>query len=256
MIYHHLRNATAILEAQTNFILIDPMLGDVGSIEAFTKKRFLPKPNPLVELPPKTDALLDKVTHALITHQHADHLDVAGIDFLKAQQLNVTCSVLDAQNLKDKGLNVLQELDYHQPQPFLEGTIEGIPATHGYGEVAELMGNVMGFFIKLPDEPTIYLASDTILTEKVNSVLIDHKPNISVIPCGSAQLDSYQPILMKKEDIIRFVNINSGITICNHLEALNHCPTTRKALKETLKTKNLFDKVWIPEDGQSKLLNL
>lgn len=252
MTYHHLRNATAILETKTDFILIDPMLGNVGSIEAFTKKRFPPKPNPLVQLPKNTDALLSKVSHALITHQHADHLDEAGIQFLKEKGVAVTCSVLDAKSLKDKGLKVVQELEYNQSQDFLGGTIEGIPATHGYGKVAELMGNVMGFYIELSDEPTLYLASDTILTDDVAKVLVNLQPDISVIACGSAQLDNYDPILMTEEDIMKFVNLNLGNTICNHLEALNHCPMTREALKDSLNSKKLNNQVWIPKDGESK----
>lgn len=252
MIYHHLRNATAVIETKTDYILVDPMLGDVGTIEAFTKERFPPRRNPLVQLPKQTNALLKNLTHALITHQHADHLDAAGIEFLKANQVTVTCSVLDAEKLKDKGLKVVQELKYNQAQDFLGGSIEGIPAQHGYGEVARLMGNVMGFYIKLPNEPSIYLASDTILTDEVAKVLVDLQPVVSVIPCGSAQLDAYEPILMSVEDVVRFVNLNFGMTICNHLEALNHCPTTRKELNSKFKEQKLAHKVWIPEDGQSE----
>lgn len=254
MTFHHLRNATAILETSKDFILIDPMLGEVGSIEAFTNTRFPPLRNPLVKLPENADTLLNKATHVLITHQHADHLDEAGILFLKENQLEVTCSVLDAQDLKAKGLKVTQALDYNQPQSFLGGTIEGISATHGYGKVAELMGNVMGFYMELPDEPSLYWASDTILTDAVAKVLVNKTPDVSVIPCGSAQLDTYEPILMSQEDIVRFVNLNFGMTICNHLEALNHCPTTRDALKSALATKKLTNDTWIPENGESKLL--
>ena len=42
MTYHHLRNATAVIETETEYILVDPMLGEEGSIEAFTYKRFSP----------------------------------------------------------------------------------------------------------------------------------------------------------------------------------------------------------------------
>ncbi len=245
MIYHHLRNATAILETNTDFILIDPMLGEVGTIEAFTEKRFPAKRNPLVKLPEKMSSLLEKVTHVLVTHQHADHLDEAGIDFLKKKQLNVTCSVLDAKDLKEKGLKVEQELEYGIAQDFLGGT------QHGYGKVAEFMGNVMGFYLKLPEESSFYLASDTILTDKVAEVLVNYQPKVSVIPCGSAQLDNYEPILMTIEDILRFTNLNFGTTICNHLEALNHCPTKRSDLREKFKEQKLNHKVWIPEDGDS-----
>lgn len=253
MIYHHLRNATAIIETKRDVILVDPMLGEVGSIEAFTKKRFPPKRNPLVKLPKQANSLLENVTHVLITHQHADHLDAAGIDFLKEKGLPVTCSVLDAKDLRDKGLKIVQELEYNKPQNFLGGSIEGIPAQHGYGEVAQLMGNVMGFYLKLPDEPSLYLASDTILTDKVAEVLVNDQPDISVIPCGSAQLDDYEPILMTLEDIVKFTNLNFGVTICNHLEALNHCPTERADLETAFVLQKLKDKVWIPQDGDSRL---
>ncbi len=252
MIYHHIRNATAGIETSTDFILVDPMLGDVASIEAFTKERFPPKRNPLVPLPMHTDVLLSKVTQVLITHQHADHLDGAGIQFLKDKQIAVTCSVLDAEDLREKGLNVVQALEYEKAQEFLGGTIEGIPAQHGYGEVAKLMGNVMGFYIQLPDEPSLYLASDTILTDKVIKVLVDKQPVLSVIPCGSAQLDQYEPILMTLKDIARFVNLNFGVSICNHLEALNHCPTTRAELNSILDSQKLSHKIWMPKDGESK----
>lgn len=252
MTYHHLRNATAVIETKGHFILIDPMLGNVGTIEAFTKERFPPRRNPLVELPANAESLLENITHVLITHQHADHLDEAGIAFLKEKQLGVTCSVLDAKNLKEKGIRVVQELDYNRSQAFLGGSIEGIPARHGYGKVAELMGNVMGFYIKCPDEPSLYLASDTIFTDKVARVLVDYEPDISVIPCGSAQLDNYEPILMTIDDIGKFTNLNFGITICNHLQALNHCPTSREELNFKFKEQKLNHKIWIPEDGESK----
>ncbi|WP_019038594.1 MBL fold metallo-hydrolase [Psychroflexus tropicus] len=252
MRYHHIRNATAVIEIGSEAILIDPMLGEPGTIEAFTKDRFPAIRNPLVELPAKAYDLLKKVTHVLITHQHADHLDEAGVNFLKDNQLPITCSRLDAEDLKSKGLNVARELDYNSTQAFLGGTIKGTPAQHGYGEVAKYMGNVMGFYIQLPNEPSLYLASDTILTDEVAEILVNNAPEISVIPCGSAQLDAYEPILMTVEDIMRFTNLNFGVTICNHLEALNHCPTKRNNLKEKFKEQKLSNKVWIPEDGESK----
>jgi hypothetical protein len=71
---------------------------------------------------------------------------------------------------------------------------------------------------------------------------------VSVIPCGSAQLDEHEPILMIMLDILKFVEDCKGQVICNHLEALNHCPTQRKNLKNNI----TLDTVWIPEDGAKK----
>jgi L-ascorbate metabolism protein UlaG (beta-lactamase superfamily) len=51
MRYHHLRNATAVIETETEHILVDSMFGEVGSLGAFTSKCFPSLRNPLVALP-------------------------------------------------------------------------------------------------------------------------------------------------------------------------------------------------------------
>lgn len=112
------------------------------------------------------------------------------------------------------------------------------------------MGNVMGFYIKFPNQPSIYLSSDTIYTESVKKVLNEFKPDISIVASGTAQLDLFKPLLMTIEDIVKFVENAPGKVICNHLEAVNHCPTTRIKLKEELNNKNLMHKVFIPTDGK------
>ena len=42
-----------------------------------------------------------------------------------------------------------------------------------------------------------------------------------------------------------------GKVFANHLEALNHCPTTRNQLQQELQKHQLLNKVWIPNDGES-----
>lgn len=117
------------------------------------------------------------------------------------------------------------------------------------------MGNVMGFYVQWPNEPSLYLSSDTIYTEDVHKVLTELKPDISVVACGSARLDLYKPILMHMQDILKFVKNASGKVIANHMEALNHCPTKRQDLKRALEKLELSDKVWIPDDGDGRIFN-
>jgi hypothetical protein len=76
-------------------------------------------------------------------------------------------------------------------------------------------------------------------------------PNICVVACGSAQLDEHEPILMTMDDIIKFIKNAPKLVIANHLEALNHCPTSRKELKDRLRNENILEKVKIPEDGET-----
>ncbi len=247
---HHLRNATIVIETEKDIILVDPMLGEKGTLPTFTFFRFKAQKNPIVSLPNNSQAILSKVTHCLITHAHPDHIDTAAERFLIKNNIPVTCSIKDEKLFKKKGLDVIQTIDYWKKSDFLGGTIEGIPAKHGYGFISKPMGNVMGFYIELPSQKSIYLSSDTIYTSSVDKVLKEYKPAISVIACGSAQLDIFQPLLMKMKDILKFVKNTDGIVIANHLEAVNHCPTTRAELEKELEKNSLSHKVHIPNDGE------
>ncbi|MCD9574309.1 MBL fold metallo-hydrolase [Flavobacterium soyae] len=248
---HHLRNATLVIETEEHVILVDPMLGKRKTIAPFTIFRYKPKRNPLVALPKNSREILSNVTHCLITHLHPDHIDKAGEVFLRRKSVPVICSVKDEKVLQQRGLNIVQTLNYWEPQPFLGGKIIGIPALHGYGFIARLMGNVMGFYIELPNEKSIYISSDTIFTDDVQKALIELKPDIATVACGTARLDIGQPLLMRINDILKFTTLAPGKVFANHLEALNHCPTTREELRKALTENNLLSKVAIPSDGTS-----
>ncbi len=240
-----------VIETVDKVILVDPMLGEKGtSAPTLTLFRFKPQKNPIVELPNNAMNIINKITHCLITHLHPDHLDKAAEKLLTEKKIPVICSVKDAPILKKRGLQVMQTIDYWTSSPFLGGTIEGIPAKHGYGFIAKPMGNVMGYYIQLPNQKSIYLSSDTIYTKDVDKVLKNYQPDISVAACGTAQLDVFKPLLMTMEDIVKFVKNSPGSVIANHLEAVNHCPTTREELKQELKKQNLLEKTYIPTDGQ------
>lgn len=248
---HHLRNATMVIEIKDKVILIDPMLGKKGTAgPSFTFFRYKPKRNPILDLPEHAMEIVDKTTHCLLTHLHPDHLDKSAEQFLKSKNIPIICSIKDEKILLQRGLNVSQVVNYWQSSDFLGGTIEGIPARHGYGFVAKPMGNVMGFYIQLPNEKTIYLSSDTIYTEAVDKVLKQYKPDISVVASGRAQLDLFKPLLMTMEDIVKFVKNAPDKVIANHLEAVNHCPITREELTSELSKKGLIDKTCIPKDGE------
>ena len=245
----HFRNATMVIETNEQVLLVDPMLGPKGSMPPFTLFRFKPQKNPIVALPEICKPTLEKVTHCLITHRHPDHIDKKAEKYLIQKNIPVICSILDEKALKKKGLNVVQTVDYWKRQNFLGGKIEGIPARHGYGFVAKPAGNVMGFYIELPNQPSVYLSSDTIYTNHVDKVLKEYQPEISVLAAGSAQFDFFKPLLMTLDDIIKFIRNAPGKVIANHMEAVNHCPTTREALKKRLMKERLLEKSYIPNDG-------
>ncbi len=251
MVIHHIRNATMVIETNENVILVDPMLGRKGTAgPTFTLFRFKPQRNPILDLPSNAMEIVNKATHCLITHLHPDHLDKVAEKLLKDKQTPVICSIKDASTLKKRGLNVVESINYWKETECVGGTIEGIPARHGYGFVAKPMGNVMGYYIKFPNEKSLYLSSDTIYTKAIDKVLTEYKPDISVVACGTAQLDIFKPLLMTMDDIVKFIKNAPGKVIANHLEAVNHCPTTREALTSRLSNLKLIDKTYIPNDGE------
>lgn len=112
------------------------------------------------------------------------------------------------------------------------------------------MGNVIGYYITLPDEKSIYLSSDTIYTDTVDKVLKEYKPDITVLACGTAQFDLLNKLIMDVDDILKVIKTSKGKIIANHMESLNHCPMSRKDLKAILDKNNFTEKVLIPEDGE------
>ena len=245
----HFRNATMVIEADNQVILVDPMLGPKGTMPPFSFFRAKPRRNPIVSLPEKCKPILEKVTHCLITHKHPDHLDIEAEKYLIKKKVPVICSILDEKAFRKKGLNIVQTIEYWKRTDFVGGKIEGIPARHGYGFVAKPAGHVMGFYIELPNQPSIYLSSDTIYTEDVDKVLKEYKPSISIVAAGTAQFDVFKPLLMTLEDVVKFIRNAPGRVIANHMEAVNHCFTSRKDLENRLIDEGLIEKSYIPEDG-------
>lgn len=257
---HHLRSATFVIESGKHFILIDPMLGAKGTIPPFSVLRFKPKKNPTVELPANTDKMLEKVTHTILTHsqtfgfkplQHSDHLDLAGEQFLVSRNIPVTTPAKDKAYLEKYGITVANGVDDWQTIDFLGGKITAVPAQHGHGWIHKLMANGSGFFLELPNEPSIYISGDTVLTADVRRALTELQPDITVVAAGEAQMDVGQPLLMSTSEILEFVALSPNKVIANHMEALNHCPTDRKTFKRVLEENKLADKVFIPEDGET-----
>ena len=257
---HHLRNATFVIESGDLHLLVDPMLGERGTLPAFAFFRHKHRRNPTVDLPAGADAVLEKVTHCLITHcqtfgiralQHTDHLDPAGERFLCKRRTPVVCGRQDAAYLRKHGLNVTEAIDSGPPRSFLGGDIQVIPARHGHGWIRHLMANGVGFFIRLPDEPSVYVSGDTVYTPEVAQALADLQPAITVVAAGSASLDVGGPILMPPEEVLAFIRRAPGKVIANHLEALNHCPTRRSALRRVLARNGLDDRVFVPDDGET-----
>lgn len=250
-----LRNATLIVETGPYRILVDPMLARSGALPPALLLDGQRKRNPTVELPAGADSALELATHCLITHcqkGHFDHLDRAGVRWLRERQIPVICTPRDAHHLGKRGLNICALPENHeQPQPFLGGTIRTVRCTHGRGMIGLLMEHGVGYFIERPGEPSLYLAGDTILSGRVRDFVSRHQPQVNVIPAGGARFDFGQDVIMGTDEVIEFTRISQGKVIANHLEAISHCRATRAGLRAASVHANLASQLHIPVDGET-----
>ncbi|MBU50769.1 MAG: hypothetical protein CL920_18975 [Deltaproteobacteria bacterium] len=240
-----IRNATALLTIASHNILIDPMLCDAGSMPGFKMFGGGRRPNPLVELPEQTEALLSQVTDVLITHEHPDHLDEKAYAWIKERNLPVWASAIDVASLRRKGL------DAKNMQSGVFGMqVEQIEAKHGRGLLGWLMSPSSGFYLAHPEEPSVYITGDSILTETILEAIDRLKPDLLIVPAGSANMGIGGNILFSVDELVTLVQHAPKDVLFNHLESLDHCPTTRAGLRERMQREGLSERVWIPEDGE------
>lgn len=252
-----LRNATLLLEWDAGdgpvALLVDPMLAARGELPRLRLGGGAGRRNPLVDLPPTAHRCLRRTTHALITHcqrGHFDHLDRAGRRFLRERATPVFCTQSDASWLARRGLAV-RPLSAGRRQAFFGGHITSVPCVHGRGLIGRLMAHGVGWFIELPGEPTVYVAGDTLLTDDVARFLAERKPDIAVLPAGGARFDLGSEILMDAQDVCAAARLTGGIVIANHLEALDHCPTTRACVRQLAAAAGVGERIRVPEDGET-----
>jgi len=248
----HIRNACMIIHSDEQRILVDPCLNPKGSLPPYTLFRKRPRLNPLVDLPLNSESELSQITSGLITHcryGHFDHLDKSGIRLLAKKQVPVYCNSLDEPYLRRRRINTIP-LQINQRTEFLTGSITPFPTAHGYGLIGKFMGPGTGYFIEPAGDKTIYISGDTVMTQTVRHVLNDLRPNISIFNAGTAALDLGRPILMPLQELLDFIRTAPGKVIAVHMDAFNHCLTTRDILREAVSKEGLSGKVMIPADGE------
>jgi L-ascorbate metabolism protein UlaG (beta-lactamase superfamily) len=248
----HIRNACMIIHHNEHRILVDPCLNPKGSLPPYTLIRKRPKLNPTVDLPPNAELALSKITCGLVTHiryGHFDHLDKSGVRLLVQKQVPVYCNTPDEPYLKRRHIKTIP-LKMNQKHEFLKGNITPFPTAHGHGLAGMLMRSGAGYFIELPGDKSIYISGDTVMTPTVRHVLKDLRPDVSILNAGTAVIDFGKPILMPLNEQLDFIRTAPGKVIAVHLDAFNHCLTTRDILRNAVSKEGLSDKVMIPADGE------
>ncbi len=244
-----LRHATLLLDYAGRRLLLDPMFSVVESQptiqNAANDRRW-----PLVPLP-ITDAELTKTCAALdgvlVTHTHRDHWDAPAIAALR-KELPLVCQPHDADAMAKAGFTAVTPIE--QRAEWQGITVHRTGGRHGTGELADKLGPVSGFVLQHKDEPTLYVAGDTVWCDEVRTALETHKPDVVVVNAGAAQFLQGGPITMDVPDIVQVAEAApKAAIVAVHFETVNHCLLTRAACASALTERGLARRVKIPKDG-------
>ncbi|GED30517.1 MBL fold metallo-hydrolase [Brevibacillus centrosporus] len=242
------RHATLRITYKGHTLLVDPMLSTPGELPAVANTPNQ-HPNPGAALPISVQEVLEGVDAIVVTHTHGDHLDPAAIQQLP-KNLPLFCQPPDKEKLSEHGFEqvivVQEELEWEGIRFHRTG------GHHGTGEIGKQMGPVSGFVLQAAEEPTLYIAGDTIWCEEVEQALATFDPNVIVVFGGAAQFLVGDPITMTKEDIVQVAQTAPGSQVfVAHMEVWNHCLLSRSELREYVGENKLAERVQIPQNGET-----
>ncbi|CAH0312832.1 hypothetical protein SRABI27_05133 [Pedobacter sp. Bi27] len=225
------RNATLIIHYGGHKILVDPMLSAKGAIESWAGIAR----NPTVDIRMPMQQITDSVDLVLVSHTHADHFDDAANNILK-KSIKIINQPADKVFFSSKGYINAETLENQTKWDNI--SIERINGEHGSGKVLEMMGKTSGFVLRTKGGPTIYIMGDAIWTDTIKANIKSIKPDIIVVNSGGAQIKGFEnvPIIMDEKQVMQLISSSGKAKILAvHMDALDHCRTTRLTLSEEAK---------------------
>lgn len=241
-----IRNATLRVTVNGRLFLVDPFLAAKGTVRSFAGI----SQNPIVDLPMLPEAVIEGAEMVLVSHLHVDHFDDMAMNLLP-KTLPILCQPGDEATIREKGFVAVTAV-------FTQHTWQGItftrtPGRHGYGELAERMGNVSGFVWEAAGEPKVYWAGDTVWYEPVAEAIAKHQPDVIVTHSSGAKFGDSQPIVMDAAQTTAVCQAApSAVVIAVHLESLDHGTVTRADLRTAVATQGISDdRLRIPADGET-----
>lgn len=247
-----IRNATLKIQYAGQTLLVDPMLGKKGTEMSALGVNL----NPRVHLTMPIGEVLDDVDFVLLTHTHIDHYDPAAKRLIsKDTPWYVQPADYDSVAMKDHFHNTTVVKESVQVGGI---TIVRIAGNHGRGKLGKMMGASSGYVLKAEGQPTLYIMGDCVWNESTQKAVEEHHPAYIVVNSGGAILPPLSktdgPIIPNETETMRIIDDCPANTrfIAVHMDAIDHCQTTREILRnEALHHGIDMQRLIIPNDGES-----
>ena len=242
-----IRNATLRVTYAGHTFLIDPYFAPKHSLPSFTGR----SPNPMVDLPEQPSDIIKDCEMIIVSHLHTDHFDSLAQEMLP-KELPIFCQPGDEGTISEKG--------FTQVTPITDQIVwQNISITRTTGRhgttapILQMMGHVSGFVLAAEGEPMVYWMGDTVWYEDVQQVIDQHEPDIIITHSGGAVWGNGELIIMDAAQTIALCKYAPhSEVVATHIEALDHCLSTRSDLKKaSLEAGILEGQLFIPEDGMT-----
>lgn len=247
------RNATLLIEYNGKKILVDPMLSPKGAIDSWAGIQR----NPTIELKMPVEDVVKNVDLVLVTHSHPDHFDKVASESLN-KSIELMIQPADKDYFKKEGFNNAAVVDDNKLWKGI--TIYRVDGQHGTGEVLKMMGKTSGFILKAKNQPTVYIVGDALWTDAIKKNIKKFKPDYIIVNSGGALIKGFEnsPIIMNEAQTMALIGASGKAkVIAVHMDALDHCRTTRSSLRKKAAQFNISkDKLIIPEDAEVITLSL
>lgn len=244
-----IRNATLKLNYAGNTILVDPMFCEKDFFNPFLEGL---ERNPTCDLKIPVDEIMKDIDSVLVTHSHPDHLDAIAAEKLP-ENIKMFGSPIDKEFINNYGFTNVEIIDGNTTWNNI--TISRVEAQHGSGAVLQYMVEVSGFILQAENEPTVYIVSDSILTDSVFQNIQQFKPDIIITNSGGGLIPGFEntPVIMDEEQTIEVCKLSeSSKVVAVHLESIDFCRVTRQSLREYANANNISnEQLLIPNDGDT-----
>lgn len=245
MHFQLIRNATCLLEYGGLKILIDPMFAPQGVSAPLAGIAR----NPTVDLPLPVNEIIDDLDLVIISHLHPDHFDPFAQQMLD-KELPILVQPEDAEQVASYGFKNVRIV---RDSVTIAGiTIERTAGQHGYGQVAQELGPVSGFYFRAAAEPSVYWLGDTVWTTEAAAVVASRAPEVVICHAGGAVWADGTKIIMDGAQTIALCQAAPESTVvATHMEALDLCLLSRQSLRDKAAAAGISPtQLLIPNDGE------
>ena len=248
------RNATLKIRYAGHTMLIDPVLADKGTLISALGVNKTPR----VHLTIPIQDIIGGVDMVLLNHNHIDHYEPSVPTHLP-KEIPFYVQPQDADAIRNDGFTNVIPIEEIK-------TIDGISiyrttGHHGFGQIGQMMGPVSGYVLKAEGFPTVYIMGDCRWEACIRDTVERFNPDYIVVNSGGAIFPEFSktdgPIIPDENEVMQILDeLPSHIKlIAVHMDAIDHCQTTRAILRnEATHHEADMSRLIIPEDGETVVL--